>query len=188
MHNLVLLILTYLFKILGTTDPSSKKSSVSSVNLGSSLNIFEQEHHKDEQRKPVVDFKSDTKQQHQLLLTIIEYFDLSLLAEPNFLIILASNSLFTLSETNFSMLAAFILGDIGLDNFRIATYMSVVATVDMAMRFVVPFAADYYKRSPKVMCCICMAMTVTARQGKYKYCVYIPEVQRRMQCNFQANF
>lgn len=104
-----------------------------------------------------------------MLRRTIEYFDLSLLAESNFLIIIASSSLFTLSETNFSMLVAFILGDIGLSNFRIATYMSVVATVDMAMRFLVPFAADYYKRGPKEMCCICMALTIAARQGKYTF-------------------
>lgn len=101
----------------------------------------------------------------EIFSNIISLLDLSILKDKIFVNILVGIALETFAEANFSVLTPFILGDLGLSNTTIATFMSVTASIDIVVRFVSPFIADKFKMSTRDMSMICMIVLIIGRQS-----------------------
>lgn len=101
----------------------------------------------------------------EIVSNIISLLDLSILKDKIFVNILVGIALETFAEANFSVLTPFILGDLGLSNATIATFMSLTATIDIVVRFLSPFIADRFKLSTRDMSMICMVVLIVGRQS-----------------------
>ncbi|CAK1551942.1 unnamed protein product [Leptosia nina] len=69
------------------------------------------------------------------------FFDLDLLKDFTFINLMLGITLANFNELNFSILTPFILGDYGLTKPQIALFMSLLAGIDICVRFCVPFVA-----------------------------------------------
>ncbi|OWR55440.1 monocarboxylate transporter [Danaus plexippus plexippus] len=69
------------------------------------------------------------------------FFDLDLLKDFTFINLMLGVTLASFNELNFSILTPFILGDFGLSKPQVAFFMSLLAGVDITVRFCVPFVA-----------------------------------------------
>lgn len=69
------------------------------------------------------------------------FFDLDLLKDFTFINLMVGITLAGFSELNFSILTPFIFGDFRLSKQLTATFMSILAGVDISVRFAVPFVA-----------------------------------------------
>ncbi|XP_052738138.1 uncharacterized protein LOC112045998 [Bicyclus anynana] len=69
------------------------------------------------------------------------FFDLDLLKDFTFINLMLGITLANFNELNFSILTPFILGDYGLSKSQVAFFMSLLAGVDICVRFCVPFVA-----------------------------------------------
>ncbi|VVC91673.1 unnamed protein product [Leptidea sinapis] len=69
------------------------------------------------------------------------FFDLDLLQDFTFVNLMLGITLANFNELNFSILTPFILGDYGLSKTQIAFFMSLLAGVDICVRFCIPFVA-----------------------------------------------
>ncbi|XP_041973361.1 uncharacterized protein LOC121729039 [Aricia agestis] len=72
---------------------------------------------------------------------IIMFFDLDLLKDFTFINLMLGITLANFNELNFSILTPFILGDYGMSKSQTAFFMSLLAGVDICVRFCIPFAA-----------------------------------------------
>lgn len=73
---------------------------------------------------------------------IVKYFDLDLLRDLSYVNLMVGVTLGAFTEQNFSTLTPFILTEWGLDKQQVATAMSLLGTMDVAMRFSVIFIAE----------------------------------------------
>ncbi|CAH3993204.1 unnamed protein product [Pieris brassicae] len=69
------------------------------------------------------------------------FFDLDLLKDLTFINLMLGITLANFNELNFSILTPFILGDYGLTKSQIALFMSLLAGIDICVRFCIPFVA-----------------------------------------------
>ncbi|XP_047517559.1 uncharacterized protein LOC125057737 isoform X2 [Pieris napi] len=69
------------------------------------------------------------------------FFDLDLLKDLTFINLMLGITLANFNELNFSILTPFILGDYGLTKSQIAFFMSLLAGIDICVRFCIPFVA-----------------------------------------------
>ncbi|XP_045487946.1 uncharacterized protein LOC110995080 [Pieris rapae] len=69
------------------------------------------------------------------------FFDLDLLNDLTFINLMLGITLANFNELNFSILTPFILGDYGLTKSQIALFMSLLAGIDICVRFCIPFVA-----------------------------------------------
>ncbi|CAG4941267.1 unnamed protein product [Colias eurytheme] len=69
------------------------------------------------------------------------FFDLDLLKDFTFINLMLGITLANFNELNFSILTPFILGDYGMTKSQIAFFMSLLAGVDICVRFCIPFVA-----------------------------------------------
>ncbi|XP_028163847.1 uncharacterized protein LOC114355282 isoform X1 [Ostrinia furnacalis] len=69
------------------------------------------------------------------------FFDLDLLKDTTFINLMLGITLANFNELNFSILTPFILGDYGLSKSEVAFFMSLLAGVDLCVRFCIPFVA-----------------------------------------------
>ncbi|XP_068628093.1 uncharacterized protein [Battus philenor] len=69
------------------------------------------------------------------------FFDLDLLKDLTFINLMLGITLANFNELNFSILTPFILGDFGLTKPQVAFFMSLLAGVDLCVRFCIPFIA-----------------------------------------------
>ncbi|XP_072941886.1 uncharacterized protein [Epargyreus clarus] len=69
------------------------------------------------------------------------FFDLDLLKDFTFINLMLGITLANFNELNFSVLTPFILGDYGLSKPQVALFMSLLAGIDICVRFCVPFIA-----------------------------------------------
>ncbi|CAH2237234.1 jg11204 [Pararge aegeria aegeria] len=69
------------------------------------------------------------------------FFDLDLLKDFTFINLMLGITLANFNELNFSILTPFILGDYGLSKPQVALFMSLLAGVDICVRFCIPFVA-----------------------------------------------
>lgn len=69
------------------------------------------------------------------------FFDLDLLKDYTFINLMLGITLANFNELNFSILTPFILGDYGKSKSEVALFMSLLAGVDICVRFCIPFVA-----------------------------------------------
>lgn len=69
------------------------------------------------------------------------FFDLDLLKDFTFINLMLGITLANFNELNFSILTPFILGDYGKAKSEVALFMSLLAGVDICVRFCIPFVA-----------------------------------------------
>ncbi|KAL7743832.1 hypothetical protein ACLKA6_000239 [Drosophila palustris] len=73
---------------------------------------------------------------------LVTFFDLDLLRDITFVNLVAGLTVINFGELNFSILTPFILNDFGFDNSQITVAMSLMAGMDIIMRFLVPFFTE----------------------------------------------
>lgn len=120
-----------------------------------------------------VEEKSEDEQKEVETLTLCQkiaiFFDLDLLKDFTFINLMLGITLANFNEINFSILTPFILGDFGLTKPEVALFMSLLAGVDICVRFCVPMIAGkigWDNNSFFLFGVICMAL---GRVGK---CIY----------------
>ncbi|KAJ2950636.1 hypothetical protein O0L34_g8891 [Tuta absoluta] len=89
------------------------------------------------------------------------FFDLDLLKDFTFVNLMLGMTLACFNELNFSILTPFILGDFGLSKQQVAFFMSLLAGVDISVRFCIPFIAGkigWENSSFFLFGVLCMAM------------------------------
>lgn len=135
------------------------------INLGSSVNIFlENETRKREDNNKDM---TTTKEKKGFGRKIVEFFDLTLLADPIFVNILCGLSLAACVETNFSLLLPIILRDmLQFPTEDIAKVMAVIGLSDTLFRFVSPFIGEWCNKSPRVMYMVSLLLIVFIRTSK----------------------
>lgn len=77
------------------------------------------------------------------------FFDLDLLKDRTYVNLAIGLTLINFVEVNFAILTPFILSDFGFNSSEIAVAMSVLATLDLVMRFVMPLATSKIKLQNK---------------------------------------
>lgn len=92
--------------------------------------LIDNEPEKEEENKPTT-----------LWQKIVIFFDLDLLKDPIYVNIMVGITLVWFAELNFSILTPFVLKDFNFNKSETANFMSVVATVDIIVRFLIPFAS-----------------------------------------------
>ncbi|XP_017050766.1 uncharacterized protein LOC108094609 [Drosophila ficusphila] len=80
--------------------------------------------------------------QMSFLAKVVAFFDLDLLRDFTFVNLVAGLTIINFGELNFSILTPFILVDFGFDNPQITLAMSLLAGLDITMRFFVPFLTE----------------------------------------------
>lgn len=73
---------------------------------------------------------------------VVVFFDLDLLRDLTYVNLMLGVTLGNFAELNFSLLTPFVLADWGFEKRQIATAMSLLAGVDVSIRFFVPFLAS----------------------------------------------
>ncbi|XP_017110895.1 uncharacterized protein LOC108134900 isoform X2 [Drosophila elegans] len=80
--------------------------------------------------------------QMSFLAKVVTFFDLDLLRDFTFVNLVAGLTIINFGELNFSILTPFILADFGFDTPQITLAMSLLAGLDITMRFLVPFLTE----------------------------------------------
>ncbi|KAK5644015.1 hypothetical protein RI129_007860 [Pyrocoelia pectoralis] len=97
------------------------------------------------------------------LQQIIHLYDLSLFKNPRFLSTTLGVTLTAFADLSFSPLFPLILGDLGLSNIEIATFVSTSYISNIIIRFTIPFIGDYFKRSSRFMYCLSCYLVIVGR-------------------------
>lgn len=159
-------------------------SSLNTVNLGSSIKIFDEKARRmsrssniktkssNEPADAVYNELSQKKEKktspfRKFLKSIVNFFDLKLLLDPVFLNIMVGMSLAVFAELNFSILTPFIMADFGLDTAQSASFLSVLSIADLVFRFLAPFIGDYLKKPPRKMYMLTLFLLIISRFSKY---------------------
>lgn len=74
---------------------------------------------------------------------MIIFFDLDLLRDAIYVNMMLGITFATFAEVNFSTMTPFILSEYGFSKIQVATVMSVLGSVDVGTRLLIPFAADF---------------------------------------------
>lgn len=72
---------------------------------------------------------------------IVIFFDLDLLRDYTFVVLMIGVTIANFAELNFSILTPFVLGDFGFTKPQTALLMSLLASFDIVFRFFIPFLA-----------------------------------------------
>lgn len=96
---------------------------------------------------PLIDSQSEKSQ--SIIKKFIKDLDLPLLKDFTFLNLLFGLTIIIFGEVNFSALVPFILSDIGFDDGSISFAMSLMAIVDVVVRFTGPFVTQKLSFSDK---------------------------------------
>ncbi|KAH9641901.1 hypothetical protein HF086_011651 [Spodoptera exigua] len=99
----------------------------------------------DEKKEDEIKEKEDEEEDEEEKLTFCQkvalFFDLDLLKDYTFINLMLGITLANFNELNFSILTPFILGDYGKSKSEVALFMSLLAGVDICVRFCIPFVA-----------------------------------------------
>lgn len=141
--------------------------SASTINLGSSVNIFDE----DVDRSKVYNELSVPKIQpsffKKVMNGVVNLFDLTLLKDPVYCNILFGLSLAVFSEVDFSNSTAFILTDFGMDTSDIAEFLSIQAGADIVFRFLSPYIEEFFNQPPRIMYLFSLLCIIFTRFRKY---------------------
>ncbi|XP_061396619.1 uncharacterized protein LOC133332251 [Musca vetustissima] len=83
--------------------------------------------------------------QMSCLQKVAVFFDLDLLKDLTFINLVVGMTIMMFGEVNFSVLTPFILNSFGYNDSQISIAMSLLAGVDIAVRFLAPFALERVK-------------------------------------------
>ncbi|XP_013185925.2 uncharacterized protein LOC106131374 isoform X2 [Amyelois transitella] len=101
--------------------------------------------HSDDDDDDVFEAKYENDKEEEKPLTFCEkiymFFDLDLLKDYTFINLMLGITLANFNELNFSILTPFILGDYGFSKSEVAFFMSLLAGIDICVRFCIPFVA-----------------------------------------------
>ncbi|KAH8275775.1 hypothetical protein KR026_008817 [Drosophila bipectinata] len=103
-------------------------------------NIKDKVKENEEKAEKDVDAKHDP--QMSFLSKVVTFFDLDLLRDFTFVNLVAGLTIINFGELNFSILTPFILADFGFETRQITLAMSILAGLDITMRFLVPFLTE----------------------------------------------
>ncbi|XP_063379771.1 uncharacterized protein LOC134666513 [Cydia fagiglandana] len=87
------------------------------------------------------DVEDDEEEQLTFCQKVAIFFDLDLLRDFTFINLMLGITLANFNELNFSILTPFLLGDYGMSKSEVAFFMSLLAGVDICVRFCIPFVA-----------------------------------------------
>ncbi|XP_049865094.1 monocarboxylate transporter 9-like [Pectinophora gossypiella] len=133
------------------------------INLGSSINIFNEPELK-KKEKEITHKEKDENENKTLFQKFVAFFDLTLLTDPIFVNILVGLSLASCVETNFSLLLPIILNDMmKFQTEDIAKIMAVIGFSDTLFRFVSPFIGEWCNKPPRVMYLISLLLVIFTR-------------------------
>lgn len=138
------------------------------VNLGSSVNIFN-EVENIKKSKEIVDEINEKKADSKTYFdNFVDFFDLTLLRDPIFVNILLGLSIAACVETNFTLLLPIILKDmLQFETSDIAKIMSVIGFSDSFFRILAPFIGEWCHKPPRVMYIVSLLMIIFVRCSKY---------------------
>lgn len=85
------------------------------------------------------------------LNTVARFYHLDLLQDPIYVNILIGMAIAIFAEINFSVLTPFILAELGLSTQRIATAMSLIASMDLIFRSAAPFLGEWLHQPARIM-------------------------------------
>ncbi|CAH2092175.1 unnamed protein product [Euphydryas editha] len=112
------------------------------INSSSEDNVFRD---KNEEEEGDREEKEENREETVCNLTFWQklcmFFDLDLLKDLTFINLMLGITLANFNELNFSLLTPFILRDFGMTKSQVAFYMSLLAGVDICVRFCIPFVA-----------------------------------------------
>nr|CAH7753375.1 unnamed protein product [Callosobruchus chinensis] len=140
--------------------------SASTINLESSYNIFDEKpiHSDGDKVYNELSMKIEEKTRWRRFLDqVILFFDLDLLKDGEYCIIMVGISVAVFAEINFSVLTVFILNDYGMDTGEIAEFLSVVAAADITFRFLAPYVDHVLKQPPRVVYLLSLVALVIIR-------------------------
>lgn len=124
-----------------TNDQTDKvKLIISTIKDDESEDVFNDKK-KDDDKKKGDDDNDDDEEDLTIWQKIALFFDLDLLKDFTFINLMLGITLANFNELNFSILTPFILGDYGQSKSEVAFFMSLLAGVDLCVRFCIPFAA-----------------------------------------------
>lgn len=91
------------------------------------------------------------KSRMSLWQKIVHFFDLDLLKDFTFVNLAAGMTMMMFGEMNFSVLTPFILNSFGYSDTQISLAMSLLGGMDIAVRFLAPFALEKVKLDNRVL-------------------------------------
>lgn len=94
----------------------------------------------DEKKEEIVE-EEEEEEELTFCQKVALFFDLDLLKDYTFINLMLGITLANFNELNFSILTPFILGDYGKTKSEVALFMSLLAGVDICVRFCIPFVA-----------------------------------------------
>lgn len=143
------------------------------INLGSSINIFNESDVKKSKEKEV-EVTEVTQEKKTAMQRLVAFFDLTLLKDPIFVNMLFGMSIAACVETNFSLLFPIILKDmLKFDTSDIAKLMAVVGLSDTMFRLVAPFIGEWSRKPPRVVYTVALLLIILIRTGKIFLSTYI---------------
>ncbi|XP_046748817.1 uncharacterized protein LOC124412739 [Diprion similis] len=171
----------------------SSGKSLDTINLGSSIKIFEggkdderraseaqalmqkkkvETVHEeeddveddDQQTNPKEkDIKKEKSRISRMLHAVVVFFDFDLLRDPVYVSLMLGMSIAVFAELNFSILTPFILSDMSFDTEQIATVMSCIAVTDLIFRALAPFIGEFLNQTPRVMYLLSLITLIITR-------------------------
>ncbi|XP_055913187.1 uncharacterized protein LOC129946851 [Eupeodes corollae] len=109
--------------------------------------------------------KSEVEAEIEKRLTFMQkavrFFDLDLLRDITFVNLVLGMAVILFGEANFSILTPFILNDFKFSDSETSTAMSLIGSMDLAVRFLAPFALQKIKLGNRILfsfgiICICL--------------------------------
>lgn len=110
----------------------------------------------------------------RVLHNVVVFFDLDLLRDLTYVNLMLGVTVGNFAELNFSLLTPFILADWGFEKSQIAIAMSLLAGVDVSMRFLVPFIASKIGWDNRTFFLIGIFSMAMGRVCKFKSSISMP--------------
>ncbi|XP_061396617.1 monocarboxylate transporter 9-like [Musca vetustissima] len=95
--------------------------------------------------------EEETKSRMSFWQKVVVFFDFDLLTDMTFLNLAVGMTIMMFGEINFSILTPFILNSFGYSDTQISLAMSLLAIVDIAVRFLSPFVLEKVKLTNRVL-------------------------------------
>ncbi|OAD53188.1 Monocarboxylate transporter 9 [Eufriesea mexicana] len=152
--------------------PMKKCISISTINMNNYNNTIENDKLlaensaiKMSNAKVDINEKPEESSKWKIFTTISEYFDFDLLRDPIYVNLMLGMSIAIFAEINFSQLTPFFLVDMNITTKETATIMSVIASVDLVFRILAPFIAEWLHQPPKIMYLISLCLLILSRSS-----------------------
>lgn len=100
---------------------------------------------------------------------IVIFFDLDLLRDFTFVVLMVGITIANFAELNFSILTPFVLGDFGFSKPQTALLMSLLASFDIVFRFFIPFLAGRIGWENRTFFLVGVMMMAMGRVGEFLF-------------------